>query len=65
MSGVDTTYYRVNKSHLKVYNNPITMSEDGTYSIEYFSTDLAGNAETANMAELFIFIKHHHIMKFW
>ena len=47
VSGVDKTEYRVGSGALQAYTAPIAIMADGTHTIEYRSTDKAGNAETA------------------
>lgn len=43
-SGCDKTYYRLNGGAF-VEGNSVTLTADGTYLIDYYSTDLAGNSE--------------------
>jgi hypothetical protein len=45
-SGLSQTYYRVNGGAPQLYYLPVDVSVDGTTSIEYWSVDVAGNAET-------------------
>ena len=47
VSGVDKTEYRVGGGAFAAYTAPIAITADGTHTIEYRSTDKAGNAETA------------------
>ena len=48
--GVDKTYYTTDGSvpttASTVYSGPITLSTAGTYTVQSFSIDLAGNAES-------------------
>ncbi len=44
LSGVQTVYYRINGGSWLVYASGFTMpSSDGTYTVEYYATDRAGN----------------------
>jgi hypothetical protein len=45
LSGVATTYFKINDDNWKVYKNQITLSKNSTYEIKYFSVDKAGNIE--------------------
>ncbi|MBE2317691.1 PKD domain-containing protein [Solirubrobacter sp. CPCC 204708] len=47
VSGIDTTEYRVGGGAFAAYTAPIALTADGTHTVEYRSTDKAGNAETA------------------
>jgi hypothetical protein len=46
-SGIRTTEYRIAGGAWQVYSGPFALSNVGTYSVEFRSTDVAGNAETA------------------
>ena len=47
-SGPAATYYRVDSSGTFLrYAGPFTISADGSHQVDYYSTDLAGNTETA------------------
>jgi streptogramin lyase len=47
-SGASATYYRVDSSGAySRYGGPFTISADGSHEVDYYSTDLAGNTETA------------------
>jgi len=46
-SGVEVTKYRINKGGWEDYSEPITLKEDGEYTIEFYSKDKAGNQEVA------------------
>lgn len=56
--GVDTTYYTTDgttpTTSSNVYNGPVTLSTPGTYKVQFFSTDLAGNAETPKSVTLLV-----------
>lgn len=47
-SSVTDTVYRVNEGEWTSYSGPFTISDDGIYTLEYYSTDLAGNTESIN-----------------
>src|SRR3989338_6446010 len=52
VSGADKTYYSTDCSDpATVYGGPFTLSNDGTYSIKYYSTDQAGNSESIKTAD--------------
>ena len=55
-SGVQITYYRINTGSWTAYSTPFTLgsSSNGTYSIQYFSVDNAGNVEAMNMLNVYI-----------
>ncbi|MDR7073221.1 OmpL47-type beta-barrel domain-containing protein [Fictibacillus barbaricus] len=44
-SGVKSTQYRINEQEWIDYTAPYTLSDAGSYKIEYRSTDFAGNVE--------------------
>jgi hypothetical protein len=44
--GTNETYYRVGDSGWKRYDGPFTITSTGGTTISYYSTDMAGNAET-------------------
>jgi PKD repeat protein len=44
-SDVEETEYRINGGAWQVYGGIIPFEEDGTYTVDYFSTDKAGNIE--------------------
>jgi len=46
LSGVASTFYRINFGGPQTYASPFTISADGNYTIEYWSVDVAGNSET-------------------
>jgi len=47
LSGVSNTFYSEDGINWTPYQTPITISSEGTTTIYYYSTDNAGNAETA------------------
>lgn len=44
-SGVDVTYYKVDAGSWVEYTAAFLVTEDGTHTISYYSTDVAGNSE--------------------
>jgi hypothetical protein len=58
-SGVDKTYYSVDGSEPTVlYSGPFTLTNDGVYTIKYYSVDKAGNAEAVKTAAQQVKIDH-------
>ncbi|MCD6171675.1 MAG: Ig-like domain repeat protein, partial [Thermoplasmata archaeon] len=51
-SGVNSTYYSIDGGAYIKYTNPFTVSNDGDHTIQYYSTDNAGNIETTHSFEL-------------
>ncbi|MEH7117167.1 PKD domain-containing protein [Neobacillus vireti] len=51
-SGVEKTEYRLNQGTWQVYNGPIAITDNGSYNIEYRSTDKAGNVEAIKSVSL-------------
>ena len=49
-SGVNYTMYKIDEGTWTKYNEPFNITEDGTYTIYYNSTDRAGNKEETNEA---------------
>ena len=45
LSGVATTQYRVNGGSWQTYAGPFPVSADGIHSVDFYSTDNAGNVE--------------------
>ncbi|MFQ6060238.1 MAG: OmpL47-type beta-barrel domain-containing protein, partial [Thermoplasmata archaeon] len=45
VSGVDYVTYRIDSGPWQVYSDPITITDDGEHTIEYYSVDIAGNDE--------------------
>ena len=52
LSGVNTTYYRINNGTWEMYTEPFILESDGYYMIEYYSVDNAGNEEEVKSAEI-------------
>ncbi|TLS49009.1 hypothetical protein FE782_27415 [Paenibacillus antri] len=46
-SSVTESVYRVNEGAWAVYAGPFVIADDGTYTVEYYSADAAGNVEGA------------------
>src|SRR5207245_5209122 len=46
-SGVASIHYRTDGGTWQLYSNPITVQGDGSHTIDYYATDVAGNNETA------------------
>jgi hypothetical protein len=44
-SGVDKTFYRINGGEWQAYTAPFSLTTDGEYTVDYYSTDLEGNVE--------------------
>ncbi|MCD6331535.1 MAG: PKD domain-containing protein, partial [Thermoplasmata archaeon] len=45
LSGIDKTYFRIDKGEYKTYNKSFVIKEEGKHILEYFTKDMAGNAE--------------------
>ena len=58
MSGIAYTKYRVNGGTWTTYTAPFTLSTDGTYTVDYYSADNAGNTESTKTAT-FEILKNH------
>lgn len=56
--GIDATYYTTDGSTPTTastpYDVPFTLSTPGTYTVQFFSTDLAGNAEQVQSVQLLV-----------
>jgi hypothetical protein len=46
-SGVASIHYRTDGGTWQLYSSPVTVQGDGSHTIDYYATDLAGNNETA------------------
>ena len=51
-SGVQSTQYRINGGDWTDYTSPVELTSDGTYNIEYRSTDVEENAEAVKSYEV-------------
>ncbi len=49
-SGVASIHYRTDGGTWQLYSSPVTVQGDGSHSIDYYATDLAGNNETLRTA---------------
>lgn len=45
VSGINTTYYRIDGGNWTLYQTPFVISDEGTHLLEYYSDDEAGNTE--------------------
>lgn len=45
LSGVDKIYYSINNENFKPYSESIFVSDEGEYTLEYYSVDNVGNVE--------------------
>ncbi len=52
VSGVKAIYYRVNGGAWNEYSSGVGFARDGSYTIEYYATDLAGNVESIKSAAI-------------
>ena len=50
-SGVNYTKYKLNDGNWIIYTDPFDVTEDGEYTLYYYSVDLAGNIEPTNEVE--------------
>ncbi len=46
LSGVADSFYRVDGGSVQTYASPVSITSEGTHSLEYWSVDVAGNTET-------------------
>ena len=53
-SGVASTEYRIDEGEWTAYTAPFTISEPGTYTVEFRSTDVAGNEEATASIEVVV-----------
>lgn len=54
ITGVIDTFYRINGGEWKTYEEPFILSEDGQYTIEYYSYDYVGNIEDVKSKTVYI-----------
>ncbi|MBI4009964.1 MAG: Ig-like domain repeat protein, partial [Candidatus Aenigmarchaeota archaeon] len=54
LSGVQDTFYRINLGIWTSYVAPIFITDEGINTLEYYSTDAAGNIETTNSVQVWI-----------
>jgi hypothetical protein len=52
LSGVATTYFKINDDRWNVYKNQMNLTENGPYEIQYFSVDNAGNIEEKKVSKI-------------
>ena len=53
-SGVASTEYRIDEGEWTDYTAPFVISEPGTHTVEFRSTDVAGNEEAAKSLEVVV-----------
>lgn len=53
-SGPNVTYYSINQGTWNLYTESFLIEEDGMYTIDFYSIDMAGNSEFVNSASLLI-----------
>ncbi|NYE36076.1 glucose/arabinose dehydrogenase/PKD repeat protein/type 1 glutamine amidotransferase [Nocardioides cavernae] len=53
-SGLDSTEYRIDEGDWTPYTAPFTISEPGTHTVEFRSTDLAGNEEATKSVQVVV-----------
>jgi CSLREA domain-containing protein len=49
-----TTQYRLNRGEWQTYAAPFIISDEGVITVEFYSTDVAGNVETAQSVSVFV-----------
>lgn len=52
VSGIDRTLYRIDGGSWREYSGNFTLTVPGTHTIEYYSIDVAGNAETVKNEQI-------------
>ena len=53
-SGVAAIHFRADGGPWQLYGHPVTVAGEGSHSIEYYATDLAGNNESSHTATFLI-----------
>ena len=48
LSGVESTWYKIDAGHWTFYTTPFTVSSNGEHTVQYYSFDVAGNIENTN-----------------
>jgi hypothetical protein len=51
-SGVDATYYCIDDGSWVTYSSPFDLTEDGAHTVEFYSSDMAGNDEAAQAIQV-------------
>jgi hypothetical protein len=54
ISGVESTFYRVDNGAWQVYTGAFLIDGDGSHTVRFYSVDFAGNAETTTSIQLWI-----------
>jgi len=54
LSGVDTTFVRVDTNPFATYTAPIAIRNDGVYTVDYYAKDLVGNVEPVHTLQISI-----------
>ena len=52
LTGVEAIHFRTDSGAWKVYAGPVLIDHDGAHTIEYYSTDIAGNLEAVRSFRL-------------
>lgn len=52
ISGVDSTYYRIDNGNWEKYIDPVMVKEDGKHTISFYSVDKYGNKEGEKSIEI-------------
>ena len=54
LSGVEKTFFSLNKEPFKEFNEEIKLSQEGAYLLKFYSVDNVGNAETPKEEQFYI-----------
>ncbi len=54
VSGVEQTYYSINKEAYQKYNASLSMNKEGQQFLQYYAADFTGNAENPNVREFVV-----------